>query len=101
MNNQFKIISTGAIVIAMLMNGCGGSSEQKQSSEEIKSEASGTANSNDPMKNKGIGPIQSITLGPLDQAMADEGQKILSGKMFRLPQTGGKVYWSGTKRNYR
>jgi mono/diheme cytochrome c family protein len=80
MNNQFKIISTGAIVIAMLMNGCGGSSEQKQSSEEIKSEASGTANSNDPMKNKGIGPIQSITLGPLDQAMANEGQKVYQEK---------------------
>jgi cytochrome c len=76
MKNQFKILSTCAIVIAMLMNGCGGSSEQKQSSEEMKTEASTTANSNDPMNNKGIGPVKSITLGKLDQAMVDEGKKV-------------------------
>jgi len=80
MKIQFKIISTGAIVIAMLMNSCGGSSEQKQSSGEIKTEASTTVNSNDPRNNKGIGPVKSITLGTLDQAMADEGQKIFQEK---------------------
>jgi mono/diheme cytochrome c family protein len=80
MKIQFKIISTGAIVIAMLMNGCGGSSEQKSSTGETETEASTTVDSNDPMNNKGIGPVKSITLGPLDQAMADEGQKIFQEK---------------------
>jgi cytochrome c len=76
MKIQFKMISTYAIVIAMLMFGCGGSNEQKQSSVGIKSETSAEDHSNDPITNKGIGPVQSISLGPLDQAMAEEGKKI-------------------------
>jgi mono/diheme cytochrome c family protein len=34
----------------------------------------------DPMKNKGIGPVTSVELGPLDQAMADEGKLIYEEK---------------------
>jgi cytochrome c len=74
MKNQFRITGIAILSMTLLMYGCGGSTEKKQSLEGIKSEAS--VNSNDPMKNKGIGPIKSITLGPIDQAMVDAGKKI-------------------------
>jgi mono/diheme cytochrome c family protein len=32
------------------------------------------------MQNKGIGPVTSVTLGPLDPAMAQEGQTIFQAK---------------------
>ena len=34
----------------------------------------------DPMTNLGIGPVKSIELGDLDQAMADEGKKLYDAK---------------------
>ena len=34
----------------------------------------------DPMTNLGIGPVKSIELGELDQAMADEGKKLYDAK---------------------
>jgi mono/diheme cytochrome c family protein len=34
----------------------------------------------DPMKNKGVGPITSVTLGEIDQKMADEGKAIFTLK---------------------
>lgn len=32
-----------------------------------------------PMENKGIGPVKQVELGPVDQAMADEGKEIFEG----------------------
>ena len=34
----------------------------------------------DPMTNLGIGPVKSLELGELDQAMADEGKKLYDAK---------------------
>ena len=34
----------------------------------------------DPLQNKGIGPVKSVTLGPLDAGMAAKGQKIYETK---------------------
>ena len=34
----------------------------------------------DPMTNMGIGPVKSVELGELDQAMADEGKKLYDAK---------------------
>jgi cytochrome c len=75
MKNQFRIKGIALIATTLIMFGCGGTSEQKNASNEKKPEPSAMINSNDPMKNKGVGPIQSITLGPIDQAMAEEGKK--------------------------
>jgi mono/diheme cytochrome c family protein len=66
--------------VVFFMFGCGGSGDEKSTSFESKPVTSEATQSDDPMKNKGIGPIQSITLGPIDQAMVDEGQKIYQEK---------------------
>lgn len=54
---------------------CGGDSQQadEQVSDEQPTEV-------DPMENKGIGPVKSLELGELDQAMADEGKKLYDAK---------------------
>lgn len=58
---------------------CGGNSESRETGavEAPKSMVDNEATANtDPMENKGIGPITSVTLGPVDQAMAEEGKVI-------------------------
>ena len=64
---------------AMAITGCGGGSESSDTNNQQAPESmvkSETADATDPMANKGIGPVSSVTLGPLDQAMADEGKVI-------------------------
>jgi cytochrome c len=52
----------------------GGSSTEAASGEKPKSML---AAEDDPMQNKGIGPIKSVTLGAqIDQAMAKEGEEV-------------------------
>jgi cytochrome c len=38
------------------------------------------AASNDPMKNKGIGPVKTVTIGEIDQTMVAEGKEIFDSK---------------------
>lgn len=74
---------TGVLIIS-----CGG--EQKDANKNV-SEI-------DPMTNIGVGPIESLELGALDQAMADEGKKLydakctachnIKSKLIGPPQTG-------------
>ena len=79
MKNQIRINGIIILSFVFVMLGCGSSGEEKkQSSSDPQPET--TSNSNDPMKNKGIGPVQSITLSSIDQAMADEGQKVYQEK---------------------
>jgi hypothetical protein len=72
--------SISILTVVLIMFGCGGAGEEKTKSYSGSQSETIASNPNDPMKNKGIGPIKSITLGPLDRAMADEGQKIFQEK---------------------
>ena len=69
-----KIIGVGAITI-IFFNSC---SDQKGDELTVESENKEEPKNieADPMKNKGIGPVQSIELGALDIAMASEGEQI-------------------------
>ena len=71
-----KLLTTLPIIILILCR-CGGSPESTTTDDPPKSMVQEeTASSTDPMENKGIGPVSEITLGPLDQTMVEEGQKI-------------------------
>ncbi len=66
--------------LALTIAGCGGSDSKDNSTNNqdgpqsmVKNES---AESIDPMDNKGIGPVSNVSLGPLDEAMAGEGKKI-------------------------
>jgi len=71
-----------SMVLALSLAGCGGSDKQKNdapdapAAKEIKSEES----SADPMTNKGIGPITSVTLGDIDPALVTEGEAVFKAK---------------------
>ena len=83
-----KQITTSLLAVAVVlgMASCGGGggetdaapekkvSLSKETKKEEKKEE--TADLGDPMSMKGIGPVSSIELGELDQAMADEGKEI-------------------------
>jgi mono/diheme cytochrome c family protein len=62
-----------SIAIVTFLAGCGGSAEQKPTATATKTP---TSNPQDPMSNKGIGPVKELTLGELDPAMAAQGEEI-------------------------
>jgi len=64
-----------AIIIALsfAMSNCSG--DKKTDAAPVSAAAD-----NDPMKNKGIGPVTSVTLGALDDAMADKGKVTFAAK---------------------
>ncbi|GGK43339.1 MULTISPECIES: c-type cytochrome [Flavobacteriaceae] len=67
-----------AIAVA-IMSSCGGD-EKKKDKVEAPKEAEKEVVELDPMKDKGIGPISSITLGEIDEAMAAEGKEVFKAK---------------------
>ena len=75
-NTTMKLLTTLSIIILILCR-CGGSPESSTGDTPPKSMVQEEPTiSADPMENKGIGPISEITLGPVDQTMVAEGQKI-------------------------
>ena len=70
-----KILTKTIILLSSIVvfTSCGGSAEQKPTS------ASATpprTNTNDPLTNKGIGPVKELVLAELNPAMAAEGEEI-------------------------
>jgi len=63
-----------ALTIVIMLGACGGSSEQKSTSGTTS--AVPQTNTNDPLSNKGIGPVKSIALGEINPAMVTEGEVI-------------------------
>jgi len=67
-----------AIAVAVISS-CGGDgkkSDKAAAPKEVKKEAVEL----DPMKDKGVGPITSITLGEVDEALATEGKEVFKAK---------------------
>lgn len=76
MKNMFsKTFLILFVFASMLFSNC---SESK--SNDNASASSTPISEIDPIKDKGIGPITSLTLGAVDNAMAEEGKKIYEAK---------------------
>lgn len=58
-------------ILNFILISCGGSKSESSSAPPPTSMVAEEVN---PLTNKGIGPIESVVLGPLDQAMAEEGK---------------------------
>jgi cytochrome c551/c552 len=67
---KLSMLSLGLFFLGVLAAGCG----DKSSSTEGASDAA------DPMKDKGIGPVTSVTLGELDATSAEKGKGIFVAK---------------------
>ena len=61
------------LTIALVVIACGRSAEEKANLEKIRANAEA---STDPMQNKGIGPVKSLTLADIDQALVEEGKEL-------------------------
>ena len=74
-----KLKVTVFAIIAALITSCGGEGK-KEEKVSAPVEEQKAAVETDPMKDKGVGPITSITLGEIDQKMADEGKAVFLAK---------------------
>lgn len=62
------------LLTLLFFAGCGGNPSADESAETASAPA--TPAVIDPMEDKGIGPIKSLTLGPIDEAMAATGKEV-------------------------
>lgn len=66
--------------ISLIFSACNKKSEQAQTEKgQAKTDANSASKSEVHVPSKGVGPIQSLTLGPIDDALVAKGEKIFSG----------------------
>ncbi|MDA0196261.1 MAG: cytochrome c [Bacteroidetes bacterium] len=63
-------------LLLLLLWGCGGSSNTGNKEETQATNTPPVVEASDPMLNMGIGPVKSVTLGQLNQEMADQGKLV-------------------------
>lgn len=79
-----SILNIALLTLLGTLFACSGGSDQ---SSDQTNTAAAEEYSDDPMDNKGIGPISSVELGDLDQAMADEGAELFKTKCSACHKT--------------
>lgn len=75
-----KLKVTVLAIVAAVMISCGGEGKKEEKVAAPVEEQKTAVEETDPMKDKGVGPITSITLGEIDQKMADEGKAVFMAK---------------------
>ena len=82
------------LTIGVLLSSCGGDKAKKEvaapAKEEVKKEV-------DPMTDKGVGKITSITLGEIDQTMVTEGEEIFKAKCTTCHKISKRFVGPGLK----
>lgn len=74
MKNIFqKTLFIASILCVIILSNCSENGKNNPSTTE-------TATETNPMKDKGIGPVASLTLGEIDTSMAGEGKNIYNSK---------------------
>jgi len=67
-------------IMALAMTSCGEEKAKKETPAAKQEESKVAVENVDPMSNKGIGPISSVTLGEIDPSLAAEGEVIFKAK---------------------
>jgi len=75
---KLKVLAVA--IVAAVMTSCGGEGKKEEKVAAPVEEQKAVVEETDPMKDKGIGPITSVTLGEIDQKMADEGKAVFLAK---------------------
>jgi len=76
---KLKLIILMVATLSLLS--CGGDKKSKEvAPEATKQEEKSEVASADPMQNKGIGPISSVSLGEIDPALVAEGEVVFKAK---------------------
>jgi len=71
---KLRILSF-ALISSLFLIACGKENKSKKAATPKKTEVK-TEVTLDPMQDKGVGPVKSVTIGALDQALADKGHKL-------------------------
>ena len=85
MKISIKIVLTFTIIT--LLTSCGGGSDQKTTQS---STTAPITNDQDPMTNKGIGPVKHVTLGEINPTMVAEGKEIYKSMCSACHKPGEK-----------
>ncbi|WP_038028349.1 c-type cytochrome [Thermonema rossianum] len=87
------ILTIAAMTLGLLMFACGGQEENTAQNNEppqsmLADEEPAENEAPDPMTVKGVGPVQSIELGEIDPAMAEEGKMLFESKCSACHKIG-------------
>ena len=66
--------------LPLLLLGCSGGANSPGSTTQPTPSHSEAPVSDDPMQNKGVGPVTSLALAPIDGQLAEEGEKVFEKK---------------------
>ncbi len=79
-----KLKFLSVLALGAMMMSCGGEKAKEEvatpAKEDVKAEVKTEAVKIDPMKDKGVGPIKSITLGEIDNALVAKGKELFKIK---------------------
>lgn len=74
---KFKLAPLAVMALGLLMAGCG--KQDSEGSSQAKAKAAQAEPVEDPALSKGVGPVKTLDLAPLDLALAEKGEKVFSG----------------------
>ncbi len=92
-----KLKFLSVLALGAMMMSCGGEKAKEEVATPAKEEVAKELEKIDPMKDKGVGPIKSLTLGEIDQAMVTEGEKIFKAKCTACHKISKRFVGPGLK----
>ena len=85
------------LTIGVLLSSCGGDKAKKEMAAPTKEEVKKEVAKVDPMTDKGVGKIKSISLGEIDQATVTEGETIFKAKCTACHKISKRFVGPGLK----
>ena len=94
--NLLSVLALGAMMMS-----CGGEKAKEEvatpAKEEVKAEVKTEAVKIDPMQDKGVGTIKSLTLGDIDEAMVSKGEEVYKAKCTACHKISKRFVGPGLK----
>ncbi len=92
---KLKIVTVLTLVV--LMSSCGGDKAKKEVAAPVKEEVKAEVVKVDPMTDKGVGPVTSLTLGDIDDGMVAKGEEVYKAKCTACHKISKRFVGPGLK----
>ena len=96
-----KLKFLSVLALGAIMMSCGGEKAKEEvatpAKEDVNVEVKTEAVKVDPMTDKGVGPIKTLTLGDIDDVMVAEGEKIYKSKCTACHKISKRFVGPGLK----
>jgi len=92
-----KLKFLSILTLGVLMSSCGGDKAKQDIASPVKEEVKTEPIMIDPMKDKGVGKIKSLTLGDIDDAMVAEGEAVFKLKCTACHKISKRFVGPGLK----